>query len=158
VKMNLNAYLIFIVNDQFYGISVVVVKQIIRSVQPVFLAEAPELLFGVIDMGGETIPVINIHKQFKLPIRDISLSDRIIITQTPYGCIAFIADHIEGIVELASSDITPSEKIFPKLEHYIIGTAKYGHHSLLIYDINKLFPEAEIEHITRFLKDNTKSA
>lgn len=151
VAMDLHSYLVFTVDDQFYALSVDAVKQIIRSVQLIFLPEAPEFLLGLINMGGEMIPVINIRKQFKVPGKSISLSDRIVIARTHFYTIAFIADQIESIIELPQSDITPSEDIFPRMEDYIIGTAQYNYHTVLIYDINSLFPETEIEKITRHL-------
>lgn len=156
--MGISAYLIFAVEDQFYTLPVDAVKQIIRSVQLIFLHEAPELLLGLINIGGEMTPVINIRKQFKVAERGIYLSDRIVIVQTPSYSFAFIADRIEGIIQLSLSDITLSEDIFPRMEDYVIGTAKYNDHTLLIYDINSLFPETEIEKITRYLNNDKESA
>jgi purine-binding chemotaxis protein CheW len=150
--MSPNAYVIFSINDQWYAITVAAVRQIIRSVQLTPVHEGPELLQGLINMNGEIIPVINIRKQFKFADREISLSDRIIVTSSLPYAIAFIVDQIEGVVELSKSDITPSEAIFPKMEDYIIGTAKYNGHTALIYDIGSLFPQPEIKKITLHLK------
>jgi len=149
--MNPSAYIIFLIDDQYYAIPVDRIKQVIRSVQLTYLHEAPELLQGLFNMSGEIVPVINIRKQFKLAAKDITPSDRIIIISTPSHIIAFIVDHIESIIELPETDITPSADIFPKMEDYIIGTAKYNGRMALIYDIDYLFPQQELEKITSHL-------
>ena len=149
--MNENAYIIFSVDDQYYALPVSAVKQIIRAVQTTCLHEAPELLLGLINMNGEIVPVINIRKQFKLPQKEISVSDRIVIAQAPPHTIAFIVDYIEGIIEFSVSDITPSTEIFPKMEDYVMATAKYNDRTVLIYDIGCLFPSQAIEEITHHL-------
>ena len=149
--MNPNAYIIYSVDDQYYALPVDAVRQIIRSVQTSHLAEAPELLAGLINMGGEIIPVINLRKQFKLPQREISVSDRIIIVQTPTHTVSFMVDYIEGIVEFSAPDITPAADIFPKMEDYILATTKYNDRTVLIYDTGCLFPNQRIEEIMHHL-------
>jgi len=150
-KMNSNAYIIFSVDDQYYALPIGNVKQIIRAVHTTAVPEAPELLLGLINMGGEIIPVINIRKQFKLPQRETAISDRIIIAHPPPHTIAFIVDEITDIAEFSEADITPSTEIFPKMEDYVSAMAKYNGHTVLIYDIGCLFPEQTIEEITNHL-------
>jgi purine-binding chemotaxis protein CheW len=150
-KMSSDAYIIFTVDDQYYALPVGAVKQIIRAVQTTSIPEAPELLSGLINMSGEIIPVINIRKQFKLPQREIAVSDRVIIAWTSFYTIAFIVDDIANIVEFSVSDITPAEEIFPRMEQYVSATAKYNGRTVLIYDIGCLFPKQAIEEITHHL-------
>lgn len=150
-KMNSNAYIIFSVDDQYYALPIGNVKQIIRAVHTTAVPEAPELLSGLINMGGEIIPVINIRMQFKLPQRETAISDRIIIARTSLYTIAFIVDDIADIADFPASDITPSSEIFPRMEEYISGTAKFNGRTVLIYDIGSLFPSQAIEEITHHL-------
>jgi purine-binding chemotaxis protein CheW len=157
-EMDSDAYIIFAVDDQYVALPVGAVKKIIRAVQPTCLPEAPELLSGLINMGGDFIPVINIRKQFKVPERGISLSDRIIIAQTPLHLIAFIVDDIKGVMEFPESDIIPATDIFPKMEDYVAGTAQYNGHTILIYDIDCLFPKQAIEAIANHLNGAKETA
>ena len=152
--MNQNAYVIFKVDEQFYALSVGSVKQIIRSVELTYLHEAPELLQGLINLKGKIVPVMNIRKQFQIADKAISLSDRIVIAVSSPYIIAFIADFIEGIIELSQSEITPSENIYPAMEDYILGTAKYDNHTVLIYDIGSLFPKSDIENIINHINNS----
>jgi purine-binding chemotaxis protein CheW len=150
-QMNSDAYIIFSIDDLYVALPVGAVRRIIRAVQISCLPEAPELLSGLINIGGEIIPVINTRKQFKLPQREISASDRIIVAKTPLHTIAFIVDDIKGIIEYSNSDVIPSSAIFPKMEDYVSATAEYNGNTLLIYDIDCLFPKQAIEEIAYHL-------
>ncbi|MBC2713878.1 MAG: chemotaxis protein CheW [Desulfobacteraceae bacterium] len=150
--MNKKAFIIFALDDQRYALSVISVKTIIRSVQLTYLTEAPDLLLGLLNLGGTFIPVINIREQFGLPQKDIRISDRIIIADVSKYTIAFIADAVEDVVELEQEPLDQSVDIFPGMEKFLAGISRYNEHSVLIYDINTLFPEQTIKHITDELK------
>lgn len=151
--MDANTYVIFSLDDQFYAISVTAVKQIIRSVQPTFLSDAPELLFGLINMSGKIIPVLNIRKQLQLPEKDIFISDRLIIAETSIYTIAFFADAVIGVRQLSIKLSGESSDIFPSMENYITGVSKFNNLTILIYDIDTLFPSQKIRSISNDIKN-----
>ena len=146
--MNKKSYIIFALDDQRYALSVKSVKNIIRSVALTYLTEAPDLVFGLLNIGGTFIPVINIREQFDLPQKSIQISDRIIIAEASTYTIAFIADSVEDVVELEQEPLDQSVEIFPGMEKFFIGISRHNGCTVLIYDINTLFPEQMIKHIT----------
>jgi len=150
--MKKKAYIIFSLDDRRYALSVKSVKNIIRSVALTYLSEAPDLVFGLLNIGGTFIPVINIREQFELPQKSIRISDRIIIAEVSSYTVAFIADSVEDVVELAQEPLDQSVDIFPGIEKFFIGISQYNNSTVLIYDINTLFPEKMIKHITDELK------
>ncbi len=150
--MTKKSFIIFDIDDQRYALSVKSVKIIIRSVALTYLSEAPDLLLGLLNLGGEFIPVINIREQFNLPLKTIRVSDRIIIAEASKYTIAFIADSVEDVVELEQEPLDQSVDIFPGIEKFLTGISRYNGRSVLIYDINTLFPEQTIKHITDGLK------
>jgi len=147
--MNHNAYVIFRLDDQFYAISVNAVQQIIRSVKLTYLNNAPKLLLGIINMSGEIIPVIHIRKQLRLPAKEMLISDRILIAKTSVFTIAFIADEIIGVMKLAIENFEQSDDIYPGLKNCITGISKFNNLTILIYDIDTLFPPSQIENISK---------
>lgn len=150
--MNKKAYIIFSLDDQRYALSVKPVKNIIRSVALTYLTEAPDLVLGLLNLGGTFIPVINIREQFALPQKNIRISDRIIIADVSEYTIAFIADAVEDVVALKQEPLDQSVDIFPGMERFLAGISRYNEHTVLIYDIDTLFPEQTIKHITDVLK------
>ena len=150
--MDKKTFIIFDLDDQCYALSVKSVKNIIRSVALTYLTEAPDLLLGLLNIGGAFIPVINIRKQFELPQKPIQVSDRIIIAEVSKYTIAFIADSVEDVVELEQEPLDQSVDIFPGMEKFLAGISRHNGRTVLIYDINTLFPEQTIKHITDELK------
>jgi len=146
--MNKKTFIIFTLDDQLYALSVQSIKNIIRSVQLTYLSESPDLLFGLLNMGGTFIPVINIREQFHLPQRPVQVSDRIIIAEVLSYTIAFIADSVKDVVELEPRPLDQSDEIYPGIEKFLAGISLYNNRTVLIYDINTLFPETAIKHIT----------
>lgn len=150
--MNTKVFIIFVLDDQRYALSIASVKNIIRSAALTYLSEAPDLLLGLLNLRGEFIPVVNIREQFELPQKPIQISDRIVIAEVSKYTIAFIADAIEDVVELAHEPLYQSVEIYPGIEKFISGIARYNGHTVLIYDINTLFPEKTIQQLTDELK------
>jgi len=146
--MNKKAYIIFALDDQRYALSVKSVKNTIRSVALTYLAEAPDLVLGLLNSGGTFIPVINIREQFALPQKSIRISDRMIIAEVSTYTIAFIADSVEDVVELEQKPLDQSVDIYPGIEKFLAGISRYNGQTVLIYDINTLFPEKTIQQIT----------
>ena len=150
--MKKKAYIIFALDDQRYALSVKSVKSIVRSVALTYLTEAPDLLLGLLNLRGTFIPVINIREQFTLPEKTIRVSDRIIIAEASKYTIAFIADSVEDVVALEEEPLNQSVDIFPDMEKFLSGISRHNSRTILIYDINTLFPEQTIKHITDELK------
>ena len=150
--MNKKAYIIFALDDQHYALSVKSVKNVIRATALTYLSEAPDLVLGLLNLGGDFIPVINIREQFSLPPKNIQVLNRIILAEASSYTVAFIADSVEDVVELTQEPLDQSVDIFPGMEKFLAGISRYHGHSVLIYDIDTLFPEQTIKHITDELK------
>jgi len=104
------------------------------------------------NMAGEVIPVINIRKQLRLPVKDMLISDRIVIAKTSVFTLAFVADEIIGVMKLSIDNFEQSDAIFPGMENFIKGISKFNNLTILIYDINTLFPPRQIENISKNIK------
>jgi len=138
-------YFVFGLEDQRYALSLATVLKVIRAVELTSLPEAPENLLGLINLGGEIIPVLDMRKRFHLPNREIDLNDRIIICKGSARTIAFVAGMVEGVVEFASEEVDEAVHILPEMEDYIEGVGKLNDDTVLIYDLDRLFSIEEIE-------------
>ena len=59
------------------------------------LPEGQDFLHGLINMQGKIIPVINIRKHFYLPVREMDINDRIIISHASEITVAFVVDMVD---------------------------------------------------------------
>ncbi len=55
------------------------------------ISSAPTILFGVVNLGGAVMPVMDVRQHFDLPEREISLSDRLIFARTKRRLVALRA-------------------------------------------------------------------
>lgn len=143
--MDTSQYFVFGLEDQRYAMSLGAVLKVIRAMELTSLPEAPDHLQGLINLGGEIIPVMDIRKRFNLPNREIDLNDRIIICKGSTRTIAFVADFVEGVVEFAPEELDGAAHILPKMEHYIESVGRLNDDTVLVYDLDSLFSIQEIE-------------
>ena len=138
-------YFVFGLEDQRYALALAAVLRVIRAVELTYLPDAPDNLVGLLNMGGEILPVLNIRKRFSLAHHDVDIDDRIVICEAGVRTVAFIADVVVGVVELDPREVDEAVHILPEMEHYVEGVGKLNDHTVLIYDLNRLFSIQEIE-------------
>jgi purine-binding chemotaxis protein CheW len=145
--MTSSHYLVFALDDQSYALCLEAVERVVRMVQLTLVPEAPDILSGLINVRGTVIPVLDIRKRFRLPPRDVEIQDRMIVSKTSSRSIAIIVDRIEGLVEFDLNDMREPGKILQDMEGRVEGIGISGDHTVLIYDINKLFSIKDIERL-----------
>ena len=138
-------FVVFTLDNQSYALSLDAIETVVRAVQLTLVPEAPEIVSGLINRGGTIIPVLDIRKRFHLPSRDMKIEDRIIVSKTPFGLIAILVDKIEGLVEFDSNETFDGGTIVPNMDGRVEGVGIFKDHTVLIYDISKLFSIRDIE-------------
>jgi len=139
----LNRCVIFKLDEQKFGLYLSNVERIIRAVEVTPLPQSPEVVLGVINVQGKIIPVVNIRKRFRLPCREIDLSDQFIIANTSRRTVALVADAVDGVVTRPEQEIVAAGQILPEIE-YVEGVIKLEDGMLLILDLDRLlFHEEE---------------
>ena len=132
-----NQYIVFDIDGRYYALSLFAVVTIIRAVELIYLPDASDILQGLMNIRGRTIPVMNIRKLLLLPDRRIELSDRIIIAQTSTREYGFVVDEIEGIVKFAQ--VERDQNAFSDFAAFTRGVGRFNNTPVLIFDSDKLF-------------------
>jgi purine-binding chemotaxis protein CheW len=112
------------------------VERVIRAVALTPLPAAPESVLGVINMQGQIIPVFNPRRRFRLPEREMDLSDQLIIAQARTRKVALVVDAVSSINENEEPEVVAAEKILPGMEQ-IEGVVKLAGSLILIHDLDK---------------------
>lgn len=126
---------VFTLDEHRYALHLGVVERVFPSVEITPLPKAPEIVLGVVNLRGRVIPVVNIRKRFRLPEREIELSDQIIIAHTSKRPVAILADSVTGILELPQRELIAGREILPKLD-YVEGVAKLADGMVLIHNVD----------------------
>lgn len=138
----LRSIVVFHLAEQRYALRLSAVERIIRVVEITPLPQAPEIVLGVINVQGRVIPVINLRKRFRLPDRDINLSDHLIIAHTAKRAVALVADAVFGVMERWEEDVTAADRILPDLA-YVESVVKLEDGLILIHDLDTFLSLAE---------------
>ena len=115
------------------------------------LPKTPDIVLGIVNVEGQIIPIVNIRKRFRLPERELDLSDVLIIAQIPRRTVALVADNVSGVIEGSEQDITEAKEIFPRME-YVKGVVKLKDGLVLIHDLDKFLSLEEDKELDSALK------
>ena len=129
-------FVIFTLDELRYALHLTCVERVVRMVEITPLPKAPEIVLGVINMHGEVIPVVDIRKRFRLPIREVNLDDQMMIARTPRRLLALPVDLVKGLAEYSEEEIVVPEKIVAGTE-YVEGVLKLPDGLILIHDLEK---------------------
>lgn len=133
-KQGVLQFIVFTLEGIRYGLPLSAAERAVRAVEITPLPKAPEIVLGIINFEGRVVPVVNIRRRFRMPDREVQLSDQLIVARTPQRPVALLVDRAEGLLEHAEGEIVPAEMVLPGLE-YVRGVAKLDDGLILIHDL-----------------------
>ena len=146
-----NHLVLFTLDEQLYALYLSAVTRVVRTVEITPLPKAPDIVQGVVNVQGQVIPVVDIRKRFRLPEREMELSDQLIIASTSRRTVALVVDAVDDVIEHSSKKMVPPEKILPGTE-YIEGVIKLEDGLVLIHDLDKFLSLEEDKELDTALK------
>ena len=140
--LDMSQCVVFTLDERLYAVHLSAVSRVVHAVEITPLPKAPPIVIGVINLGGRIIPVVNIRRRFRLPERELELSDQFIVAAAPKHdahedggrFLALAVDAVVGVRDLSAQDTTAAETILPGLEH-LEGVAKTNEGLVLIHDL-----------------------
>ncbi|MEW6614372.1 MAG: chemotaxis protein CheW [Thermodesulfobacteriota bacterium] len=148
----LNQYVVFTLDEQRYALYLSDVERIVRIVEITPLPKEPEIVMGIINVGGQVVPVVSIRKRFRLSEREIDLSDRLIIARTSMRTVALVVDEAKGVVESPEQKVVAAEEVLPCMD-YVEGVIKLEDGLVLIHDLDTFLSLEEEEVLNESLKE-----
>jgi len=131
-----NRLLLFVLSDQRYGVPLHAVERVVRAVEITPLPKAPDIVLGLVNVQGRVIPVVDMRRRFRLPRRDLALTDQMVIARTSRRAVALVADAVTGVIEYVERDSDEAREVLPGLQ-YVEGVVKLDDGLILIHDLDK---------------------
>ncbi|MBP5443285.1 MAG: chemotaxis protein CheW [Treponema sp.] len=146
----------FQLGDELYGVDIMDVKEIVKvqSVRPI--PNAPYYVEGIINLRGEIIPIINLHKRFHLQKLVVDNTDDLydddeggfIILDIEGNKIGIIIDRINRVVSVEKGEIKPPPQMISGIgTEYIDGVINQEKSYLIILNTRKMFSARELQKI-----------
>ena len=97
----------FKIGEEYYGIDIMVVKEILKAKKFTRIPNSLEFVIGVLNLRGEIIPVIDLGKMFHLETSANSEIKSIIIIKIENLQNGLVDDKINHVIPLRRGDIQP---------------------------------------------------
>jgi purine-binding chemotaxis protein CheW len=145
----------FTLDEGHYALDLSSVERIIQAVEITLLPEAPDIVFGIINIKGKIIPVVNIRRRFRLSEKDIEPTNRLIIAHTLKRTVALVVDVVLGVIETPEDRVVKTNTVLPGMD-YVQGVVKREDGMILIHDLNKFLSLEEEQTLDTAIMNNTK--
>lgn len=144
----------FKLGEELYGVDIMDVKEIVKvqSVRPI--PNAPYYVEGIINLRGEIIPIINLHKRFHIQKVEKAENEYdadeggFIILDIDGSQIGIIIDRVSRVASIQKGEIKPPPQMLSGIgTEYINGVFRMESEYLIILDTRKLFNPKELQKI-----------
>ena len=143
----------FHLGEELYGVNIMDVKEIVRLQNVRVIPNAPYYVEGIINLLGEIIPIIDLHKRFKFQAvskstEDIEMDGGFIILNIDGSKIGIIIDKVERVVSVKAEDVKDPPQMLSGIgNEYIEGVVREETGYLIMLNTRKLFNAKELQKI-----------
>lgn len=134
----------FGIGDEEFGVDILKVQEIIRTMDITHVPRAPEFVEGVINLRGKVIPIIDLRSRFNLERRAHDKHTRIIVIEISGMVVGFVVDSVSEVLRIQASTIEPPPSVVSGVDSdYISGVGKLSDRLLILLDLDKLLNHDE---------------
>jgi len=135
----------FGISEEEFGIDILKVQEIIRTMAITKVPNSPPYVEGVINLRGKVIPVIDLRSRFDMEYRNHDSHTRIIVLQIHGMIVGFVVDEVSEVLRIQSNTVEPPPPVVSGIEsEYIKGVGKLDNRLLILLDLDKLIPIEEL--------------
>ena len=136
----------FSTGDEEFGVDILRVQEIIRTMAITKVPKAPEFVEGVINLRGKVIPIIDLRRRFGLQSKAHDKHTRIIVIEINTMIVGFGVDSVSEVLRIPASTVEPPPPVVAGLEsEYISGVGKLEDRLLILLDLDRLLSRADID-------------
>ena len=142
----------FQLGRELYGINIMDVREIVKLQDVRTIPNAPGYVEGIINLRSEIIPIISLHKRFRLErlslAQDEELLSGFLIIELIDTKLGVRIDKISRVVTIESDEVqAPPQMLTGIGREYIRGVTNEKDGYLIILDVHRLFDRAELQQI-----------
>ena len=138
----------FSIGEEEFGVDILKVQEIIRTMEITKVPRAPEFVEGVINLRGKVIPIIDLRRRFGLQARGHDKDTRIIVIELNSMIVGFVVDSVSEVLRIPASTVEPPPPVVAGLEsEYISGVGKLEDRLLILLDLDMLLSHEDMQAI-----------
>ena len=129
----------FSISDEEFGVDILKVQEIIRTMEISKVPKAPDFVEGVINLRGKVIPIIDLRCRFGLAHKPHDKNTRIIVIEMTDVIVGFVVDAVSEVLRIPAGTVEPPPPVVAGMDsEYISGVGKLENSLLILLDLDKL--------------------
>jgi purine-binding chemotaxis protein CheW len=134
--------------DEFFGVPINKVREIVRVPEITPVPDMPEFLKGVINLRGRIVAVVDMSKRLGTTGSGLKKTNRVLILEIN-GCLTgLIVDSVSEIVKLDEGAIEPPPEMISSIgAEYVTGLGRLRDRLFVLLEIEKLLKPEEMRKI-----------
>jgi purine-binding chemotaxis protein CheW len=149
-------YLTFTLKNQTYGVPIATVREINRVSEITQVPQTPAFVAGVMNLRGKVIPVVDLRLKLSMERAEHTKATCVIVIEGESGQIGMIVDSVNGVIELAASQIEPPPMVgVSAQDSSVMGMGKVDDQVILLLAIVQCLSK---ENLTGLIESSAASA
>lgn len=134
----------FNISSEEFGVDILKVQEIIRTMEITKVPRAPEFVEGVINLRGKVIPIIDLRKRFSMESRTHDSQTRIVVIEINNMIVGFVVDSVSEVLRIPADTVVPPPSVVSGVDsEFISGVGKLSDRLLILIDLEKLLSPEE---------------
>ncbi|MFS0675180.1 chemotaxis protein CheW [Ornithinibacillus sp. 179-J 7C1 HS] len=140
--------IVFMLNNQRYGVDVQQVMSIEKMKEITHVPGTSEFIKGIINIHGETIPVIDLKDRLQMAHTEETELNRIIVARVEDILVGVIVDAATDVMDIELNVIEPAKEMRGMVhKEYVKGVAKLENELLILLDFGQVLEVTEKEEL-----------
>lgn len=140
---------VFTLAGESYALPVTHVREVLRLQPITSLPAAPDFVEGIISLRGRVIAVVDLRRQFGMPVAARTAAARIIVVRARQAFVGLIVDAVKEVVTVPAAAIQPVPETTARAgsRRFLSGVARAGEGLIVIVNIEELFSADEARQL-----------
>ena len=134
--------ILFRMGNEYYGLSISLVREIIKPLPVTRFPKSPAYVEGVIDLRGKILPIVNLRKMFGLAPVEITEETRFVDLQLDGLDLGIVVDEVSEVMHIPANHIEPAPAIVAGVEgKFLRGIARLHDKLIMLLDVDEIFAQ-----------------
>lgn len=139
----------FSIGEEEFGVNILKVQEINRTMEITKVPRAPAFVEGVINLRGKVIPIIDLRRRFGLTSKPEDKDTRIIVIEINSIIVGFVVDAVSEVLRIPASTVEPPPPVVAGVESdYVSGVGKLKDRLLIMLDLDKLLSSEDMDMLS----------
>jgi purine-binding chemotaxis protein CheW len=145
-------YLTFRLDRELYAVDIAKVREVLEFSTVTKVPRTPDFMRGVINLRGNVVPVVDMRLKLGLAQTERTVDTCVVIAEVLVDgectVLGALVDSVQEVLELDGTRVAPPPRIGTRIDTEVIhGMGKRDEEFVIILDIDKVFPAAELKAV-----------